>query len=145
MILWEWDAKDSCWKQTESVGDAGCNNLGYYGGRFNPSGSAILAHGFTGAMHLWEKAESKKNWIPKTAITGHYGSVTDLCLLPLRTPDNCYTTCILSVSEDQTVRILAILDGKLREIGRPQVSLECLLSLDGKTRNFRSMDTTFMG
>lgn len=37
----------------ESVGDAGPSNLGYFGGAWSPSGDAIVAHGYTGALHLW--------------------------------------------------------------------------------------------
>ena len=40
----------------ESVGDAGASSLGYFGGCFSPDGSAIVAHGFTGALHLWRRA-----------------------------------------------------------------------------------------
>ena len=40
----------------ESVGDAGASSLGYFGGCFSPDGSAIVAHGFTGALHLWQRA-----------------------------------------------------------------------------------------
>ena len=39
----------------ESVGDAGANNLGYFTGCFSPRGTSILAHGFTGALHLWNR------------------------------------------------------------------------------------------
>lgn len=39
----------------ESVGDAGANNLGYFTGSFSPQGTSILAHGFTGALHLWKR------------------------------------------------------------------------------------------
>lgn len=44
------------WTSEESVGNAGATNLGYYGGVFSPDGTAILAHGFTGALHLWRSA-----------------------------------------------------------------------------------------
>lgn len=39
----------------ESVGDAGATNLGYFTGCFSPDGRSILAHGFTGALHLWTR------------------------------------------------------------------------------------------
>ena len=35
------------------MGDAGPSNLGYYGGVWSPDGKAIVAHGYTGALHLW--------------------------------------------------------------------------------------------
>lgn len=43
------------WMSEESVGDAGANNLGYFTGCFSPEGTSILAHGFTGALHLWKR------------------------------------------------------------------------------------------
>lgn len=39
----------------ESVGDAGASSLGYYGGCFSPDGRSLVAHGFTGALHLWHR------------------------------------------------------------------------------------------
>lgn len=43
------------WVSEESVGDAGANNLGYFTGCFSPDGTSIMAHGFTGALHLWTR------------------------------------------------------------------------------------------
>jgi elongator complex protein 2 len=40
----------------ESVGDAGASSLGYYGGAWAPDGAGVVAHGFTGALHLWRRA-----------------------------------------------------------------------------------------
>lgn len=39
----------------ESVGDAGATNLGYFGGAFSPDGRSIVAHGYSGALHLWRR------------------------------------------------------------------------------------------
>lgn len=39
----------------ESVGDAGATNLGYFTGCFSPDGRSIMAHGFTGSLHLWTR------------------------------------------------------------------------------------------
>ncbi len=39
----------------ESVGDAGASSLGYFGGCFSPDGRSVVAHGFTGALHLWRR------------------------------------------------------------------------------------------
>ena len=44
------------WMCEESVGDAGTSSLGYYGGAWGPNGAGLLAHGFTGALHLWRRA-----------------------------------------------------------------------------------------
>ena len=40
----------------ESVGDAGPSSLGYFGGAWSPTGDAILAYGYTGALHLWQRS-----------------------------------------------------------------------------------------
>jgi elongator complex protein 2 len=47
------------WMAEESVGDAGPTNLGYFGGVWGPAGDAILAHGYTGALHLWRRQGEK--------------------------------------------------------------------------------------
>ena len=39
----------------ESVGDAGPSSLGYFGGVWGPDGRNILANGYTGALHLWQR------------------------------------------------------------------------------------------
>ena len=44
------------WMAEESVGDAGASSLGYYGSAWAPDGASIVAHGFTGALHLWRRA-----------------------------------------------------------------------------------------
>lgn len=54
MILWRFDSGSGLWMNEASVGDAGATCLGYYGGVFSPDGTEILAHGFTGALHLWK-------------------------------------------------------------------------------------------
>lgn len=43
------------WMSEESAGDAGPSNLGYFGGVWSPAGDAILAHGYSGALHLWQR------------------------------------------------------------------------------------------
>lgn len=43
------------WMSEESVGDAGPSNLGYFGGCWSPQGDQIVAHGYTGALHLWRR------------------------------------------------------------------------------------------
>ncbi len=49
----------------ESVGDAGASSLGYFGGCFSPDGRSIVAHGFTGALHLWNR-EGLHSTMPDT-------------------------------------------------------------------------------
>lgn len=55
------------------MGDAGANHLGYYTCTWAPDGHAIAAHGFTGALHIWRRAEADGGWLPLHALGGHYG------------------------------------------------------------------------
>jgi hypothetical protein len=45
------------------MGDAGPNHLGYYTATWDPRGTSILTHGFTGALHLWTRVPS--GWEPR--------------------------------------------------------------------------------
>ena len=61
------------------VGDVGGNTLGLYGGVFGPSCRHILAHGYQGAFHLWEKVGGEESdvqqWRPLAAPGGHFAPV----------------------------------------------------------------------
>lgn len=52
MNLWTHDAASGLWMNACSVGDAGAQCLGYFGGIFGPDGDRIMAHGFTGELAL---------------------------------------------------------------------------------------------
>jgi elongator complex protein 2 len=54
MILWVNDAAEGLWLNATSLGDAGASCFGYYGGCFSSDGLQVMAHGFTGALHLWK-------------------------------------------------------------------------------------------
>jgi elongator complex protein 2 len=113
---------------TSSLGDAGANHLGYYTATFSPTGTGLVAHGYTGALHLWKKrqdhAAAADNhdddddddlpWVPQPAPGGHFGPVVSLCWAA----DN---HCVLSVSTDQTARMLTQMKKRWCEIARPQV------------------------
>ncbi|KAK9820488.1 hypothetical protein WJX72_010831 [[Myrmecia] bisecta] len=116
MMLWRPDTPTGLWMGEESVGDAGASNLGYYGGVFGPDGLSILAHGFTGALHLWRREGDSPDgrWVPQHALGGHYGGVVDLCW-------GIDNRCLLSVSTDQTTRITTTCHGVWCEVARPQV------------------------
>jgi elongator complex protein 2 len=96
------------------VGDAGANHLGYYTGAWSPSGDAIAAHGFTGALHTWARAEGAR-WAPRAAAGGHYAAVVDCCWA-------AGDGCLLTAGADQTARVTARLtSGRWCEVARPQV------------------------
>lgn len=128
MMLWRPDAATGLWMSEESVGDAGASHLGYYSGRFSPAdaGASIMANGYTGALHMWQRSESNGSsssaggwsdgrWVPRHASGGHYGAVMDICW-------GFGDTCLFSASHDQTVRVFS--DGPgggWYEVARPQV------------------------
>ncbi|CAD7699915.1 unnamed protein product [Ostreobium quekettii] len=116
MMVWEYDGSCGLWMNKESVGDAGSTALGYYGGVFGPDGLSIMAHGFTGALHLWRREDGRQDggWVPHHAMTGHYGEVLDLSWA-------LDGSCLITVGGDQTARITARVDGHWCEIARPQV------------------------
>lgn len=113
------------WMATSSLGDAGANHLGYYTATFSPTGTGLVAHGYTGALHLWKKEQNHSEadndyededspWIPQPAPGGHFGPVVSLCWAA---DDHC----VLSVSTDQTARMLTQMKKRWCEIARPQV------------------------
>lgn len=98
------------------------NHLGYFTGVWSPDGEGVAAHGFTGALHLWNRDE-EGGLRPQPASTGHYGPIVDACWA-------ANGSCLLTVSADQTARITAevLLEPEKktgttiwREIARPQV------------------------
>ena len=88
------------------MGEVGGNTLGLYGGVFSPDGRFILAHGYQGAFHLWQKAvvdgkEGSETWNPKQTLGGHFGPVQDISWEPEE------GRFLLSASDDQTTRLHA--------------------------------------
>lgn len=66
------------WLSRESVGDAGANHLGYFTAGWAPGGDAIMAHGFTGSLHMWKREEG--GWVPQVRLsTLHRNSAQQLC------------------------------------------------------------------
>ncbi|GLC36432.1 hypothetical protein PLESTM_000445900 [Pleodorina starrii] len=108
MVIWRSEASSGLWMNEASLGDAGASCLGYFGGVWGPGGAAILAHGFTGALHLWRQphpppasaapAALLGPWLPRHALGGHFGAVVDLGW-------GVDGGCLISVSEDQTARL----------------------------------------
>lgn len=120
MMLWSFDAPNELWLSDAAIGDAGASCLGFYGGAFNPSGDQLVAHGFTGALHLWKQqrdassSSSRGLWVPQHALGGHYGSVQDLCW-------GADGGCLQSVAADQTARLFSGIHGHWFELARTQV------------------------
>lgn len=118
MILWEPDSSSGIWFESVRVGDVGGNSLGFYGCKFGPGGKSLLAHGYQGSFHIWEQLKNGGNWAPRSAPSGHFSEVVDLCWDPKG-------RFLLTTSLDQTTRVHAPWKDKFgetwHEIGRPQV------------------------
>ncbi|GAB6021680.1 Elongator subunit elp2 [Chamberlinius hualienensis] len=98
MIVWELDHNLGIWIEKVRVGEVGGNTLGFYGCRFSPNGNMILAHGFQGALHLWNFNKDLDTWKPRCTVGGHFKAVVDLDWDPLG-------EFIVSASLDQTTRL----------------------------------------
>ncbi|XP_046737679.1 probable elongator complex protein 2 [Diprion similis] len=129
MILWEPDSSSGIWLESVRVGDVGGNSLGFYGCKFGPRGSSLLAHGYLGSFHIWEYSEKSRNWAARSAPGGHFLDVVDLCWDPKG-------RFLLTTSADQTTRAHTPWKDEAgetwHEIGRPQVhgfDMSCLAML----------------
>jgi elongator complex protein 2 len=61
MIVWRPSEKlGGVWIDEVRVGELGGNTLGFYGGLFSAKGDSILAHGYSGAFHLWTKGSAEE-------------------------------------------------------------------------------------
>lgn len=127
------------WLSSEVVGDAGINHLGYYTCTWSCDGSSIAAHGYTGALHVWDRVDG--SLIPRTAGSGHMGPVVDSSW----SRDGLF---LLTVSEDQTARIFTEsrpepgAPGEWCEIARPQIhghdfSCAAMVSAPGDTSKYK--------
>lgn len=70
----------------------------------------------SGALHLWEREGNSPtgSWVPRPALSGHYGDVVDIAWM-------ARDTCLMSVSVDQTARVATQVGDRWCEIARPQV------------------------
>ena len=144
MLLWRCDAASGLWLSEASVGDAGASCLGYFGGAFSPDGRRIVAHGFTGALHMWseqqQEQEDEENcgagggagrragaakWLPRHACGGHFAPVADVCW-------GADGRCVQSAAADQTARLFTDARGRWCEFARTQVhghDFSCIASV----------------
>ncbi|CAI5460894.1 unnamed protein product [Closterium sp. Yama58-4] len=56
MLMWQpasWQGAGGLWLADVSLGEVGHSSLGFFGGVWSPPGNAVLAHGFTGSLHMW--------------------------------------------------------------------------------------------
>ncbi|KAJ2485141.1 Elongator subunit elp2 [Coemansia sp. RSA 2320] len=119
VIVWAADADAGVWSSVARLGEAGGAVLGLLGAAMSPSGRMVVAHGYQGSLHMWRRGGDAGGWQPRFSVSGHYGSVQDVCWDPLG-------NYVLSVSADQTARLFAPLalapaGTAWREIARPQI------------------------
>ena len=112
VAVWSPSGTDGVWDVSMRAGEVGGNTLGLYGARFGPAGVKIVAHGYQGALHLWEKVAGK--WQGRCVAGGHFGPVTDLTWSPSG-------TFLISVSSDQTARLWSEWHNKWHELSRTQI------------------------
>lgn len=84
-IVWQPDADSGLWLERVRVGKVGGNLLGFFGGDLGAD-SSIIAHGWSGAFHLWKHDQGRdiKNiphfvesdeWNPAVTLSGHLDEV----------------------------------------------------------------------
>ncbi|CAI9096128.1 OLC1v1032208C1 [Oldenlandia corymbosa var. corymbosa] len=137
MMIWKPEKTTGIWINVVTVGELSHCALGFYGGHWNPSGDAILAHGYGGSFHLWKDVGvTSGDWKPQKVPSGHFAPVSDIVWAKGQ-------EYVLSVSHDQTSRIFSpwaeksSLDdlGNWHEIARPQVhghDINCVTFIEGK-------------
>lgn len=81
LVVWKYDEENAIWIDSARAGDIGGNTLGFYGANFDPSGKYIVAHGYQGALHLWERSGTD-SLVPCTINGGHFDLVEDICWEP---------------------------------------------------------------
>lgn len=91
LILWtpstfSISSKDSIWTNTKRFGEfASVTNLGFFGGLWGREGRVVMAHGWGGSWHIWERQSTSgevsleaEEWEPKVAVGGHFEAVKSL-------------------------------------------------------------------
>lgn len=126
IILWE--PLDDIWNEAVRFGEVGGNAIGFFGCNSIPKRNQIVGYSFNGAVSIWQKQQSDRQWATSVPITGHFNEVTDLCWEP---KGEYFLTC----SADQTTRLHSHWKSALgpsttwHEVGRPQVhgyDLKCI-------------------
>ena len=112
VAVWSPNGTDGVWTESMRAGEVGGNTLGLYGARFGPGGVKIVAHGYQGALHMWQIVSDK--WEGVNVVGGHFAAVTDLCW----SPTGQY---LVSVSADQTARLWGEWCEKWHELARTQI------------------------
>lgn len=123
LIIWQLDPDEGIWVEGTRLGSVGGNTLGLFGGCSSPDGRGVIAHGYQGSLHQWERVDSEsaiQEWHAQVVVGGHFKAVVDIDW----DPTGSY---IVSASADQTSRLLSrwvhsdSTTPTWHEIARPQV------------------------
>ena len=113
MIIWKpTQEKDSVWIDSVRVGEVGGNTLGFLGCQFGAKNQHLIAYSFNGALHLWSYIAIDDTWKPGVAASGHFSCVEDL---DWERSGKYFVT----VSQDQTTRVHAPWNSKIKQIDSP--------------------------
>ncbi|KAJ3137898.1 Elongator subunit elp2 [Physocladia obscura] len=128
VTVWKPDS-GHVWTVDSRLGEVGGNSFGFYGARFGFNSKWILAHGYHGALQIWESLgvqDGQEVWDARVGLSGHYMAVEDIAW-------NETGDFLISTSLDQTSRLWGEWkrNGKStwHEIARPQIhgyDLHCL-------------------
>lgn len=55
VVIWSPEEQSGVWLEETRMGEVGGNSLGFFGACFDPTGDKVLAHGYQGGFHLWQK------------------------------------------------------------------------------------------
>ncbi|KAJ3403070.1 Elongator subunit elp2, partial [Chytridiales sp. JEL 0842] len=118
VVIWKPDPMNAIWTSEARLGEVGGTAFGFYGALFGPSGKWILAHGYNGAVQLWENQGDVEYWEARIGLSGHFASVESISWNP--TGD-----FIVSSSLDQTTRLWGQWNREglstWHELARPQI------------------------
>ena len=147
IMVWKPDFESSIWTIFSRLGEVGGTGFGFYGALFGYKSQYILAHGYNGAIQLWDNSSNGEllnfnencslylqnildEWSPRLGVSGHFKSVKDLAW----NPSGQY---LVSVSLDQTARLWGKWNrdskSSWHELSRPQVhgyDLHCIAFFD---------------
>lgn len=82
MVIWKLEETTGIWVEEVRVGEVGGNSLGFYGCKFGPDGLHILGYDYQGCFHIWKYSQEITKWLSRSAPSGHFSEVVDLCWEP---------------------------------------------------------------
>lgn len=79
LIIWAYSETTSLWLNEYRLGElGGPAGLGFFGALWGKESRSIMAHDWTGSMHLWKRSDDGSAWTSGVGLTGHYKEAMDL-------------------------------------------------------------------